>query len=288
LRLLFLGDVVGRSGRRAVVAALPGLIASYRLDFVIVNGENAAGGFGITEEIADEMFGAGADVITTGNHIWDQRETADHIVRERRLLRPANYPAGTPGSGAGLFEARNGAQVLVVNLMGRVFMHDLDCPFQRISQELEAGPLKTIADAVIIDMHAETTSEKQAMAHFLDGRVSAVIGTHTHVPTADDRILAGGTSFLSDAGMCGVYDSVLGMDKEEPVARFLTRINGGRYQPSTGAAAVCGVALDIDDATGLTRHISPLRLGPGIREMVPDFWAQAAADEPVVAVDSAE
>lgn len=273
MRLLLLGDVVGRSGRRVVVSELPGLIARYALDFVIVNAENAAGGFGVTEEIADELFAAGTDVITTGNHIWDQRETALHITRENRLLRPANFPAGTPGRGAGLFEARNGAQVLVVNLMGRVFMQELDCPFQRIARELEVCALKTAADAIVVDMHAETTSEKQAMAHYLDGKVSAVIGTHTHVPTADDRIFSGGTGYLSDAGMCGVYDSVLGMDKEEPVSRFLTRMNGGRYTPATGRAALCGVALDVDDATGLARHIAPLRLGPGIRAAEPDFWA---------------
>ncbi len=271
MRLLFLGDVVGRSGRVAVVSQLPMLRDRYKLDFIIVNGENAAGGFGINEKIANEFFDAGADVITTGNHAFDQRETLSHIGREDRLLRPANYPEGTPGKGAGLFTAQNGTQVLVVNLMGRVFMQELDCPFQRISRELEACPMGAAADIVFVDMHAEASSEKQAMGYFLDGKVSAVVGTHTHVPTADDRILPQGTAYMSDAGMCGVYDSILGMEKDEPVNRFVTRVNGGRFAPVTGEAAISGVVIHIDQATGLAKNICPLRLGPDIRQMEPDF-----------------
>ncbi len=271
MRLLFLGDVVGRSGRVAVVSQLPMLRDRYKLDFIVVNGENAAGGFGINEKIANEMFDAGADVITTGNHAFDQRETLSHIGREDRLLRPANYPEGTPGKGAGLFTAQNGMQVLVVNLMGRVFMQELDCPFQRISRELEACPMGSGADIVFVDMHAEASSEKQAMGYFLDGKVSAVVGTHTHVPTADDRILPQGTAYMSDAGMCGVYDSVLGMEKDEPVNRFVTRVNGGRFAPVIGEAAISGVIVQIDQGTGLAKNICPLRLGPDIRQMEPDF-----------------
>jgi metallophosphoesterase (TIGR00282 family) len=271
LRLLFLGDVVGRSGRQAVVSKLSGLRERYRLDFIIVNGENAAGGFGINESITNELFDAGADVITTGNHAFDQRETLSHIAREDRLLRPANYPEGTPGKGAGLFTAANGMQVLVINLMGRVFMQDLDCPFQRVARELEACPMGAGADMVFVDMHAEASSEKQAMGCFLDGKVSAVIGTHTHVPTADDRILPQGTAYMSDAGMCGVYDSVLGMDKDEPVNRFVSRLNGGRFSPVIGQAAISGVVMEIDNSTGLARNISPLRLGADLRSMEPDF-----------------
>jgi len=271
VRLLFLGDVVGKAGRQAVVEQLPGLRKRLRLDFIIVNGENAAAGFGINEKIANQLFEAGADVITTGNHAFDQRETLSHIAREDRLLRPANYPAGTPGKGAGLFSAPNGLQVLVVNLMGRVFMQELDCPFQKVAQELEACPLGAGADIVFIDMHAETTSEKQAMGHFLDGKVSAVIGTHTHVPTADDHILSGGTAYMSDAGMCGVYDSVLGMEKDEPVNRFVTRLNGGRFTPVAGKAALSGVVIEFDSGTGLARNMSPLRLGPDLRTCEPDF-----------------
>ena len=270
MRLLFLGDVVGKAGRQAVIAQLPGLRKRFRLDFVIVNGENAAAGFGINEKIANQLFEAGADVITTGNHAFDQRETLSHIAREDRLLRPANYPQGTPGKGAGLFQASTGQQVLVINLMGRVFMHDLDCPFQKVAQELEACSLGTGADIVFIDMHAEASSEKQAMGYFLDGKVSAVIGTHTHVPTADDRILPLGTAYMSDAGMCGVYDSVLGMDKDEPVSRFVSRLNGGRFAPVAGEAALAGVVIEFDGA-GLAKHISPLRIGPDLRPMEPDF-----------------
>ena len=271
MRILFLGDVVGRSGRRAVISQLPGLRQRLRLDFVIVNGENAAGGFGINETIAEQLFEAGADVITTGNHAFDQRETMSHIAREDRLLRPANYPAGTPGKGAGLFRAADGRQVLVISLMGRVFMSDLDCPFQQVAKELEACPLGVGADVVFVDMHAEASSEKQAMGCFLDGKVSAVIGTHTHVPTADDRLLPGGTAYMSDVGMCGVYDSVLGMEKDEPVNRFVTRMNGGRFSPRSGQAALSGVLVETDDATGLARNISPLRSGPDLRPMEPDF-----------------
>ncbi|HEY8275676.1 MAG TPA: TIGR00282 family metallophosphoesterase, partial [Methyloceanibacter sp.] len=179
MRILFLGDVVGRSGRNAVIGALPGLRDRYSLDFVVVNGENAAGGFGISEQILTELLDAGADVVTSGNHVWDQRETLVFIERHDRLLRPLNFPQGAPGRGVGLFKAANGGDVLVMNAMGRVFMADIDCPFRAVERELEACPLKSGADAVLIDFHAEATSEKQAMGHFADGRASAIIGTHT-------------------------------------------------------------------------------------------------------------
>ena len=208
---------------------LPKLRERYALDFVVVNGENAAGGFGITEQILIELLDAGADVVTTGNHVFDQRETLVFIERHDRLLRPINFPQGTPGKGAGLFKAANGAEVLVINAQGRVFMADLDDPFRAVERELEACRLKTGADAILIDFHAEATSEKQALAHFVDGRASAVIGTHTHVPTADEQILRNGTAYISDAGMCGDFDSVLGMDKEEPLQRFLTKIPSGAF-----------------------------------------------------------
>ena len=273
LRILFLGDIVGRAGRRVVIEHLPVLRQQYELDFVIVNGENSSGGFGINERNANSLFEAGVDVITTGNHVWDQRETISYIAREPRLLRPANFPPGAPGQGAGMFQLASGASILVVNLMGRVFMKQLDCPFQAIARELEACHLGESVDAIFVDMHAEASSEKQAMGAFLDGRVSAVIGTHTHVPTADDRIMPGGTAFMTDAGLCGVFDSVLGMDKEEPVQRFVTGINGGRFSPSKkGKAVICGACLDIDEKSGLARHFSPLRLGAEIREIEPDFW----------------
>jgi len=272
MRILFLGDVVGRSGRVGVLDTLPKLRKRYAADFVVVNGENAAGGFGITEAIVTELLDAGADVITTGNHIWDQREALVFIERYDRLLRPINFPQGTPGKGAGLFKAANGADVLVVNAMGRVFMTDLDDPFRAVEQELEACGLKSGADAILIDFHAEATSEKEALAHFVDGRATAVIGTHTHVPTADDQVLTGGTAYISDAGMCGDFDSILGMDKEEPINRFLTKIASRRFSPSKGKATVCGVGIEVDDATGLARAIAPVRLGGRLSQTEPAFW----------------
>ena len=274
MRILFLGDVVGRSGRNAVIEQLPGLRERYRLDFVVVNGENAAGGFGITEPILMELLDAGADVVTSGNHVFDQRETLVFIERHERLLRPINFPLGTPGKGAGLFKTKTGADVLVVNVQGRVFMADLDDPFRAVERELEACVLKARADAILIDFHAEATSEKEAMGHFVDGRATAVIGTHTHVPTADEQVLPKGTGYISDAGMCGDFDSILGMDKEEPLQRFLTKIPSGRFAPSLGEATLCGVAVDVDDATGLARAIAPLRLGGRLSRAEPAFWSE--------------
>jgi 2',3'-cyclic-nucleotide 2'-phosphodiesterase len=269
VRLIFLGDVVGRSGRQVVATRLPSLIDTYRPDFVVVNGENAAGGFGITEAIHGELINAGADVITTGNHVWDQREALVFISRTPNLLRPVNFPPGTPGRGAGLFETRNGARVLVVNAMGQVFMQALDDPFAALERELNACGLGSGADAIVVDFHAEATSEKQAMGHFLDGRVSLVVGTHTHVPTADHMILSEGTAYMSDIGMCGDYDSVIGMNKEEPLNRFLTKIPSGRFEPALGEASLSGILVEIDDTTGLARLIEPIRLGGRLSETMP-------------------
>lgn len=275
MRLLFLGDVVGRAGRTAVTSRLPDLVERWSLDFVVVNGENAAGGFGITEEITQELLDAGADVVTTGNHVWDQREALVFIERQPRLLRPVNYPRGTPGRGANLFIGRNGARVLVVNAMGRVFMDSLDDPFAGVAAEVAACPLGEQADAVIVDFHAETTSEKQAMGHFLDGRVSLVVGTHTHTPTADHRILPEGTGFMTDVGMCGDYDSVIGMEKDEPLGRFLRKIPSGRFAPALGDATLSGVAVEIDDRTGKATKIGPVRLGGTLSQAEPAFWDAA-------------
>ena len=272
MRTLFLGDVVGRSGRQAVLAELPHLRARYSLDFVIVNGENAAGGFGITEAILEELLAAGADVVTLGNHSWDQKEALVFIERQARLLRPINYPPGTPGRGAGLFKAENGADVLVINAMGLVYMPELGCPFRAVEHEVEACGLKVGADAIIVDFHAEVTSEKQAMAHFLDGRVSAVVGTHTHVPTADERVMPNGTAYITDVGMCGDYQSVLGMDPAEPVNRFLTKIPRRRFEPALGPATIAGLAVEIDDATGLAARTAGLRLGGVLPPTEPLFW----------------
>lgn len=273
MRILFLGDMVGRTGRTAVWQRLPGFISDFRLDFVVVNGENAAGGFGITEEILQETLKAGADVVTTGNHVWDQREALSFAPREERFLRPANFPKGTPGRGSGLYLARNGARVLVANIMGRIFMQpDLDDPFRTAEEELAACPLGEQADAALIDFHAEATSEKMCFGHFVDGRVSAVIGTHTHQPTADHQILNGGTAYITDAGMCGDFDSSLGFDKEEPLNRFTTKVPKGRFEAANGPATICGVGLEISDRTGLAEKIAPLRLGPRLEETIPPFW----------------
>ncbi|MEW9808662.1 TIGR00282 family metallophosphoesterase [Mesorhizobium marinum] len=274
MRLLFLGDMVGKSGRTAVWEQLPGLISDFRLDFVVVNGENAAGGFGITEEIFQTTLSAGADVVTTGNHVWDQREALTFAAREDRFLRPANYPRGTPGRGSGVYVARNGARVLVANIMGRIFMHpELDDPFIAGERELAACPLGDQVDAAVIDFHAEATSEKMCFGHFVDGRASLVVGTHTHQPTADHQILNGGTAYISDAGMCGDYDSSLGMDKEEPLNRFLSKVPKGRFEAATGPATLCGVAVEISDRTGLAEKVAPFRRGPRLEEAVPSFWS---------------
>ncbi len=272
MRLLFLGDLVGRTGRTAVVEALPRLRERYRADFVIVNGENAAGGFGITEQILEDLLDAGADVVTTGNHVWDQREALVFIERYDQLLRPINFPPGTPGKGSGLFKAKNGQEVLVINAMGRVFMNDMDCPFRAVDDALEACALGSGADAIFLDFHAEATSEKGAMGHFIDGRASCMVGTHTHVPTADHQILDGGTAYISDAGMCGDYNSVLGMEKEEPISRFISRIPSNRFGPAKGETTICGVALETDDATGLARRFAPIRLGGRLARAEPEFW----------------
>jgi 2',3'-cyclic-nucleotide 2'-phosphodiesterase len=274
MRLLFLGDVVGRSGRRAVLEQLPKLRARYKLDFVAINGENAAGGFGITEVILEELLGAGADVVTLGNHAFDQRETLVFIERQDRLLRPINYPPGTPGKGAGFYKAANGADVLVIDAMGLIYMPELGCPFRAVETEIEACPLKRGADVIVIDFHAEATSEKQALGYFLDGRVSAVVGTHTHAPTADERILPRGTAFIGDVGMCGDYESVLGMDPGEPLNRFLTKIPRGRFEPAMGPATISGLAVEIDDATGLARRTAALRLGGVLTPTEPLFWVE--------------
>src|SRR3954470_19388778 len=273
MRILFIGDILGRSGRKIVLDRLPGLIEQWKLDFVVVNGENAAGGFGITETIYRELIDAGADAITLGNHAWDQKEALVFIERAPKLVRPVNFPVGTPGRGAALIDTRGGARVLVINAMGRVFMDPLDDPFAAIERELSACALKREADAVIVDFHCEATSEKQAMGHFCDGRASLVIGTHTHVPTADHQVLSGGTAFISDVGMTGDYDSVIGMLKDEPVNRFLTKIASSRFEPALGAATLCAVAVETDDATGLARQIGAVRLGGRLEEARPAFWA---------------
>jgi metallophosphoesterase (TIGR00282 family) len=271
MRFAFFGDVVGRSGRDGLTDHLPELRRRLGLQFVIVNAENAAAGFGITENTARELFAAGADCLTLGNHSWDQREALTYIVREPRLIRPLNYPvlSDAPGRGAQMFETESGHRVMVVNLLGRVHMDALDDPFAAVDRELEACPIGMAADAIIVDMHCEATSEKMAMGHFCDGRASLVVGTHTHVPTADAQILTGGTAYQTDAGACADYDSVIGNQKEEPLRRFTTRISGGRYKPAEGPATVCGVYVETDPKTGLALRIEPIRVGGRLSQTIP-------------------
>ncbi|MEN2494973.1 MAG: 2',3'-cyclic-nucleotide 2'-phosphodiesterase [Hyphomicrobiaceae bacterium hypho_1] len=272
MRFLFLGDVVGRSGRNVVMNTLPDLRRRWKLDFVVVNGENSAGGFGITEKILNDLIDAGADVITLGNHAFDQRDALIFINRNDNLLRPLNMPEGTPGRGAGLFKAPNGAEILVINALGRVFMSEQDCPFRAIDREVTTCKLGDKADAIFVDFHAEATSEKQALGTFLDGRVSAIVGTHTHSPTCDHRILPYGTAYQSDVGMCGDYNSVLGMHSSEPVNRFITRIPRERFEPALGKATLCGLAIEIGDKDGLAYKVGLVRIGGVLSEEMPEFW----------------
>jgi hypothetical protein len=272
MRILFIGDIVGRSGRAIIAERLPGLVAEWKLDLVVINGENSAGGFGITETIYNELIDAGADAITLGNHAWDQREALVFIERAPRLVRPVNYPKGTPGRGAALVDTKNGKRALVINAMGRIFMDPLDDPFTAVERELAACALGKDADAVILDMHAEATSEKQAMGFFVDGRASLVVGTHTHSPTADHRILPAGTAFVSDVGMTGDFDSVIGMNKDEPLARFLRKLPGGKFEPAHGPATLCGIAVETDDKSGLATRTGAVRLGGILEEARPAFW----------------
>jgi 2',3'-cyclic-nucleotide 2'-phosphodiesterase len=270
MRFAFFGDVVGRSGREGLAEHLPGLRRRLALEFVIVNAENAAAGFGITEATARELFEAGADALTLGNHAWDQKEALTYIVREPRLIRPLNYPpfADAPGRGAQMFETQTGKRIVVINLLGRIHMDSLDDPFAAVDRELEASPLGGACDALVVDMHAEITSEKMGMGHFCDGRASLVVGTHTHVPTADAQILPGGTAYQTDAGACADYDSVIGMDKAEPLQRFTRKMSSQRFSPATGPATLCGVFVTTG-AKGLATRIEPVRVGGRLKPAMP-------------------
>jgi 2',3'-cyclic-nucleotide 2'-phosphodiesterase len=254
MKLLFIGDIVGRPGRDLVRRYARALAAFHDADLVIANGENAAGGAGITRENTYEILKAGVDVITTGNHVWDKRETLEFIGNEPRLIRPANYPAGTPGEGSCVVEAKNGVRVGVINVMGRVFLHAIDDPFRAADREI-ARVTDAGARVIFVDLHAETTSEKMAFCYYVDGRVAAVIGTHTHVQTADERILGGGTACLSDAGMTGPHDGVIGMDKDAVIARFVTGLPG-RFETASGDPRLNGALVTIDETTGRATAIA--------------------------------
>ena len=261
MKVLFCGDVVGRSGREAVLKHVPRLRKELGLDFVVVNGENAAAGFGITAKICAEFHEGGVDCITTGNHVWDQREIIPYIAQDKRLLRPVNFPPGTPGWGANLFETAKGQKIVVINVMCRLFMDPLDDPFRTVEAEVAKYTLGRNAHFVLIDVHGEATSEKQSMGHYFDGRVSAVLGTHSHIPTADSWVLPGGTAYQTDVGMCGDYDSVIGMKKDGAVLRFIKKMPGERLSPAEGEGTMCAALVETDDKTGLARTVRPIRIG---------------------------
>ncbi len=270
MRILYVGDVVGRAGRSILLDELPRLRAGMELDAVVVNGENAAGGYGITAAIADEFFAAGADAITMGNHTWDQKELIGHIDREPRIVRPLNLAPGAPGRGVAELRTARGQRLLVLQVLGRLFMGLVDDPFRALDAELRRHALGGTAQAIVVDVHAEATSEKTALGHHLDGRVSLVAGTHTHIPTADARILPSGTGYVTDLGMTGDYDSVIGMDKAGSLRRWRSDVPGGqRLAPAMGGAMLCAVYLETDERTGLARRIEPVRLGHGLRPAAP-------------------
>ena len=262
MKILFLGDVMGRAGRAAVVERLPGLREAWKLDFVVVNGENASNGMGLTGEHAKLLLDAGADVVTLGDHAFDQKDMLRFIETEPRVIRPLNFAKDAPGKGARLFEDRRGRKVLVAQVLGQVFMkRPFDDPFSAVDQVLRAHPLGGLAQAVVLDMHCEATSEKNAMGHWCDGRASMVVGTHTHVPTGDAQILEGGTGYLTDAGMCGDYNSIIGMEKGEPMRRFITGMARDRFTPANGEATLSGFYIETDDRTGRATRAVSVRVG---------------------------
>jgi 2',3'-cyclic-nucleotide 2'-phosphodiesterase len=256
MNLLFLGDIVGKPGRRAIRAILPSLIHREQIAFVIANGENVSGGAGVEPDCCRDLFDSGVDVLTSGNHIWRKKEIVDYIEREHRLLRPANFPPGTPGKGWGRFATAGGVEIAVINLIGRVFMDSVDCPFQGVTAILAA--LEPRPKIVFVDMHCEATSEKGAMGWFLDGKASAVVGSHTHVQTADERVLPAGTAFLTDAGMCGPIDSVIGVKQELAVRRFVTHLPT-RFETATGRTVVQGAIVGVDPDSGRAHSIKRLQ-----------------------------
>ncbi|MDP5217924.1 TIGR00282 family metallophosphoesterase [Ruegeria sp. 2205SS24-7] len=270
MKILFLGDVMGRAGRAAVQTHLPRLREDWKLDFVVVNGENASNGMGLTGDHAKLLLEAGADCVTLGDHAFDQRDMQQFIEREPRVIRPLNFAKSAPGRGYRLFDAPGGRKVLVTQVLGQVFMkRPFDDPFSAIEPVLKSHPRGGLAQAVIVDMHCEATSEKMAMGHFCDGRASLVVGTHTHIPTADSQVLPGGTGYLSDAGMCGDYDSVIGMEKTEPMRRFLTGMPKARFTPATGEATLSGIYLETDDRSGAAQKVRMVRLGGRLQQAEP-------------------
>jgi metallophosphoesterase (TIGR00282 family) len=269
MRILFLGDLLGRAGRETAAAAIPGLRAALRLDLVVINGENASHGFGLGPDMAEALFAAGCDVITLGNHAWDRKEIIPYIQEHPRLIRPLNFPPGTPGHGSVVVTLACGRRVFVMNVMARLFMDPLDCPFRASAVELAKHRLGTTVAAAVIDFHGEATSEKMAYGHSFDGQASLIVGTHTHVPTADHQILPNGTAYQTDAGMCGDYDSVIGMAKEGAAAKFWRKMPGDKLAPADGPVTLCGVFVETDDATGLAVRVEPVRQGGRLSQAMP-------------------
>ena len=262
MNILLLGDIMGPSGRKAVIENLPELIKKKKLDFVIVNGENAADpGVGITKKIVEEFLSAGADVITTGNHIWDQKEAIDYITKEKRLLRPQNLIKGSPGNGFGIFNSKNNKKIAVINLMGNVFMKKSEDVFQEAKKFIQTIQLKKDVDFIVVDFHGEITSEKMAIGYLFDGKATMVVGTHTHVPTADHRILEKGTAYQTDVGMCGDYNSVIGMNRENSLKKFLKDPSAVKHYPALGEATLSGLMVIADNKTGLARKVEPIIIG---------------------------
>ncbi len=261
MKILFCGDVVGRAGRDVVVKELPRMKRDLALDFIIVNGDNAAGGFGITPAITKDFFAAGADVVTGGDHVWDQKELIPMLATEKRLLRPHNFPKQNPGKGCEIFTSISGKKIMVIHLLGQVFHKEhTACPFAMADELLTGHKLGVNMDAIIVDFHAEATSEKTAMGQYLDGRVSCVVGSHTHVPTADARILKKGTAYQTDAGMCGDYDSVIGFDARVPIERFLNKVGKTKLEPANGNGTLCGLLVETNDKTGLAVKVEAIGL----------------------------
>jgi len=260
VKLLFIGDIIVSPGRQAISRELHRLVDRHMVDLVIANGENASGGFGITAETAKELYGQGIHILTSGNHIWDKKESLEFIKREERLLRPANYPPGAAGRGSAIVKTAGGIKVAVLNLEGRVFMNNLDCPFRVADQEVER--LRQETPLILVDFHAEATSEKMALGWYLDGRVSAVFGTHTHVQTADERILTNGTAYLTDAGMTGAFDSVIGVRKDEPITKFLTQLPV-KFEVAKNDIRLNGVVVEVEESTGKAVGIERINISCG-------------------------
>ena len=269
MKILILGDIVSASGREAIINNLPNLIKKKKIDFVIVNGENAADpGVGITKENADDFFRAGADVITTGNHVWDQKETMQFIQSEERLLRPENLFEGNPGKGSGIFIAKNNKKVAVINLMGNIFMKKCDDVFESAKKIMNKIKLKKNADFIVVDLHGEITSEKMAMGYFFDGKATMLVGTHTHVPTSDHRIMQKGTAYQTDIGMCGDYNSVIGMNKDNSLKKFLKDPTAKKHYPATGEATISGLLVTANNETGLAEKVEPIILGKELENRI--------------------